>query len=933
MSDGPYGDGEGDGEDTGAHIAVIGMACRFPGADGLDAFWRNLTDGVDTVTRSAPRPVQGGSTGSTGSTGPAREYVPARGLLKDPEWFDAGYFGYSPREARIIGPQHRVFLECAVEALDHAGYDPERHPGSIGVYGGGTDTSYAQLLRRPGSVPAATDMEILLGNAVDYLATRVAYKLGLRGPAVTVQAACATSLAAVHTAVQALLAGDCDLALAGGVAVHAPAKTSPYVEGGIIAADGVCRTFDAAAGGTVGGDGAGIVVLKRLAEALADGDHVHAVLRGTAVNNDGSDRIGFTAPSVEGQAAVIRDAQYVAGVDPGTVTYVEAHGTATPLGDPIEIAALTKAFGKGAEGREVCRIGSVKTNIGHTDAAAGAAGLIKTVLALEHATIPRSLHFDEPNPRIDFGAGPFRVATRTEEWRPRGMPRRAGVSSFGIGGTNAHVVLEEAPAPVAADPADPWQLLVLSARTPAALGAVTENLAAHLRAHPELPVADIAWTLQSGRRVHAHRAYAVVSGREDTLRVLSGEDGARLAGSPGTSGARPVTFLFPGTGALGEVHRLYAAEQAFCRAVEECHAAAAPHLGASATEALRRGEGHGDPLLADLTAFAEEYALAHLWSTWGIRPATVLGTGVGALTAATVAGALDLDGALRLVLGRARLLNGADAASAPDGPSAPGTESADRFQELVREAGPRAPRIPVACAVSGRLLAPDEVVERARWSVTPAEERNTEAALAALLAEPHAVLVEIGAGATLTSLARRSPGRTDTHVLIPTLTGTGGTDEPPSLLTALGDLWLAGAAVSWDAVHGDRRRLRVPLPAYPFERQRHLVELAEPDPLPAEPGSLPAAEGGSGSGGGPVREETSLVVARLYAEILGLPEVGPDDSFFDLGGDSLIAVQLLTRTRELFAVDLDVLSLYEAETAAQLAELIDKSTADGDSSR
>ncbi|MFI6704136.1 type I polyketide synthase [Streptomyces sp. NPDC050509] len=916
-----------DGSFDSTHIAVIGMACRFPGAGDLDAFWRNLTDGVDTVTRSAPLPVAGAGSGPVrDGSGPARTYVPARGLLKDPEWFDAGYFGYSPREARIIGPQHRVFLECAVEALEHAGYDPQRHPGSIGVYGGGTDTSYAQLLRRPGSAPAATDMEILLGNAVDYLVTRVAYKLGLRGPAVTVQAACATSLAAVHTAVQALLAGDCDLALAGGVAVHAPAKTSPYVEGGIIAADGVCRTFDAAAGGTVGSDGAGIVVLKRLSEALADGDHVHAVLRGSAVNNDGSDRIGFTAPSIEGQAAVIRDAQYVAGVDPATVTYVEAHGTATPLGDPIEIAALTKAFGNGAEDREVCRIGSVKTNIGHTDAAAGAAGLIKTVLALEHGTIPKSLHFEEPNPRIDFGAGPFRVATRTEEWSPRGTPRRAGVSSFGIGGTNVHVVLEEPPAPSPADLADPWHLLVLSARTPAALDTVTENLAAHLRAHPELSAADISWTLQSGRREHGHRRYAVVGGREDTLRVLSGAAGARRADSQGPPGTRPVTFLFPGTGtdASGEVHRLYAAERSFRRAVEECHAAAAPHLGAAAAEALRRGDGSADPLLADLTAFAEEYALAHLWSTWGIRPAAVLGTGVGALTAATVAGALDLDGAVRLVLGRARLLTGADG----------GTESADRFQELVREVGPRAPRIPVACAVAGRLLAPDEVVERARWSVAPAEERNTEDALSALLAEPHAVLVEIGAGATLTSLARRSPARTDTHVLVPTLTGTGtgtGTgsdrgDEPPSLLTALGELWLAGAAVSWDAVHGDRRRLRVPLPTYPFERQRHLVEPAEPEPAP-----LPSERADPVRSGGPGREETSLVVARLYAEILGLPDVAPDDSFFDLGGDSLIAVQLLARTRELFAVDIDVLSLYEAETATQLAELIDKSTADGSS--
>ncbi|MFE7977410.1 type I polyketide synthase [Streptomyces shenzhenensis] len=910
--DGRLGAGPDTSDDDSGHIAVIGMACRYPGAADVEAFWRNLVDGADTVTREAPRPVPGAGNGST------RQYVPARGQLADPEWFDARYFGYSPREARIISPQHRVFLECAVQALEHAGYDPDRHPGAIGVYGGGTDTSYAQLLRRPECRPSATDLEILLGNATDYLVTRIAYKLGLRGPAVTVQAACATSLVAVHTAVQALLAGDCDLALAGGVAVHVPAKNTPYTEGGILSADGVCRAFDAAAGGTVGGDGAGIVVLKRLSEAVADGDHVHAVLRGSAVNNDGSDRIGFSAPSVGGQAAVIRDAQFVARVDPATVTYVEAHGTATPLGDPIEIEALTRVFRDGTDRRGFCRIGSVKTNIGHTDAAAGVAGLIKAVLALEHGVIPPSLHFAEPNPQIDFAASPFRVATATEDWRAEETPRRAGVSSFGIGGTNAHVVLEEAPEAPPTEPSDPWQLLVLSARTPAAVDAATRRLAAHLRAHPELPLADVVWTLQTGRREHAHRRYAVVGGPEDALRALSDPTGARLVDSGSSPRNRPVTFLFPGTGACVEAGWPIGAQRVFRRALADCHAAAAPHVGAEALKALRRGDGSADPLTADLAVFAEEYALAQLWISWGIRPATVLGKGVGTLTAAAAAGVFALDDAVRLVLDRARLLS-----------RAPGTELADAFAESVREAGPRIPAVRVA---SGGLLSSDEAAGPAHWSAYLTGQDQLESALSAVLTESPGILLELGVGGTLTSLARRSPGHTDEHVLVADSTGPTAADGAPALLKALGTLWQAGAAISWPEVHDQRRRLRVPLPTYPFERQPYLAESAEERPSPLAEPSAPAEPAGAATPE-PAheirpREKTLPAVSRLFAEILGLPEVSPDDSFFDLGGDSVIAAQLLVRTRDLFAVDIDPLTLYEADTPTELASLIEKVTAD-----
>jgi phthiocerol/phenolphthiocerol synthesis type-I polyketide synthase E len=729
------------GEDTGMHIAVIGMACRFPGAGDPGAFWRNLVGGLDTVTRLTARPLPGRAADDQGA-----QYVPARGLLKDPEWFDAGYFGYTPREARLISPQHRVFLECGVEALEHAGYDPERYSGAIGVYAGGTQTAYAQILEsQRATLKSVTDWEILLGSGTDFLVSRLAYKLGLRGPSVTVQAACATSLVAVHIAIQALLSGDCSVALAGGIAVHVPAKDSRYAKGGILSADGTCRTFDAAASGTVGSDGAGIVVLKRLADALADADHIHAVIRGSAVNNDGSDRVGFTAPSIDGQAAVIREAQLVAGVDAGTVTYVEAHGTATPLGDPIEVAALTKAFRLDTDRTGFCRIGSVKSNIGHADTAAGAAGLIKTVMAVEHGLIPPSLHFTQPNPEIDFDASPFLVTTELAEWNPQAAPRRAGVSAFGIGGTNAHLVLEEPPEPAPPAASRPWQLLALSARTPAALDAATAALAGHLRDHQELPLADVAWTLQVGRREHAYRRFAIASGTADAAAALTDPD--RLVTIEGSPPGRAVAFRFPGAVVDG--------------------------AGDDGGEA-------GEPAQAD--------------------------------------------------------------------PDFPGwAESDPDFRRWADECCDSAP--------------------------------------------------------TLVAGARSA-----------------------LLLDALGRLWLSGMSVPWAAVHGGARRARVPLPTYPFERQRYLVEAPGVPDGTAEPAQQADLDGGDADVAPGIG--TLAAVTRLFGHFLELPEIGADDSFFDLGGDSLLVADLLAEVFTEFAVDFDMQSVYDAPTAAAFAALIDEQAAD-----
>ncbi len=428
---------------NGSEIAIIGMAGRFPGAKNIDEFWQNLQSGIESISVFTNEELLAFGVDAATLNNP--NFVKARAILEDIELFDAAFFGFNPREAEITDPQHRLFLECASVALENAGYDSENYKGSVGVYAGASLSTYLlDIYSNEDIIKFIDSHQLAIAGDKDYLTTRVSYKLNLEGPSYTVQTACSTSLVAVHLASQSLLNGECDIALAGGVSISS-SRGYLYKEGGIGSPDGHCRAFDAQAQGTVGGEGVGIVVLKRLDDALADGDTIHAIIKGSAVNNDGSFKVSYTAPRIDGQAKVIRTAQVVAEVEPETITYVEAHGTGTSLGDPIEIAALTQAFRATTEKKSFCAIGSVKTNIGHLDAAAGVTGLIKTVLALKHQQIPPSLHFQEPSPQIDFANSPFYVNTKLTEWTTNGIPRRAGVSSFGIGGTNAHVILEEAP--------------------------------------------------------------------------------------------------------------------------------------------------------------------------------------------------------------------------------------------------------------------------------------------------------------------------------------------------------------------------------------------------------------------------------------------------------------------------------------------------------
>jgi acyl transferase domain-containing protein len=656
--------------DVSEGVAIVGMAARFPGARDVEEFWSNLKRGVDSISHFTDAELEPSRLESSRIRS-RPNYVKARGMVKDADKFDAAFFAITPSEAALMDPQHRLFLEGAWAALESAGYDPAAYAGSIGVWGGsGTNTYFLEnILPRRDLVVAEqiAGSRTMLANERDYMTTRVSYKLNLRGPSVNVSTACSTSLVAVCQAYDALLHFQCDMALAGGVFINVPQHRGYlYQEGATGSPDGRCRPFDAAAAGTVFSDGVGIVVLKRVADALADGDTIYAVIKGAAINNDGSGRVSFTAPSVDGQAEVIAMAQALAQVDPDTISYVEAHGTATPLGDPIEIAALTQAFRAGTTAKGFCAIGSVKSNIGHVDAAAGVAGLIKTALALHHGMLPPSVHFATPNPEIDFANSPFYVITECRPWPAGRGPWRAGVSSFGFGGTNAHVVLEQAPATAEATPSRPEQLLVLSAKTERALDEATANLARYLRDHPGTELADVAYTLQSGRREFAYRCAITCRDAAEAAKVLEARDTKRvLTGRPRRSDAT-TAFLFPGQGAqhVGMTRGLYRGDPVFHSELDACAEAFLPHLDLDIRPLIfaePAEQDDADRRLAETSItqpalFAVEYALARLWMTLGVAPAAMIGHSLGEYVAACLAGVFSLDAAAALVAARGRLM-------------------------------------------------------------------------------------------------------------------------------------------------------------------------------------------------------------------------------------------------------------------------------------
>ena len=652
-------------EDSLESVAIIGMAGRFPGAKNVNEFWQNLRDGVESISFFTDEELL--ATGQDPANLSNSNYVKAASTLSDIELFDASFFDFTPYEAKVTDPQHRLFLECAWEALENAGYNSQAYKGQIGVYAGAGLNSYLlhNLSLNTGSSDIADVYRLLIGNDKDFLATRVSFQLNLTGPSVNVNTACSTSLVAVQMGSQSLLNYQSDMVLAGGVSVHLPQQSGYlYQEGMIMSPDGHCRAFDAQAQGTIAGSGVGIVVLKRLEDALADGDCIHAVIKGSAINNDGALKVGYTAPSVDGQAAVILEAQALAGIDPETITYIEAHGTGTPLGDPIEIAALRRTYSSSTQNKGFCAIGSVKTNFGHLDAAAGVAGLIKTVLALKNRQIPPSLHFENPNPEIDFANSPFYVNTELRQWKTNGTPRRAGVSSFGIGGTNAHVVLEEAPTVEPSGKSRPWQLLLLSAKTHSALETATSNLNQHL--HGDLNLADVAYTLSLGRRAFTHRRMLVCQDIEQAKGMLSDPEPKRVLTQFQEPGERPVVFMFSGQGAQygNMAEELYQSEPIFAEQVDICCQLLKPHLGIDLRQVLypkpekleEASEQMQQTEIAQPALFVTEYALAQLLKEWGVCPTAMMGHSIGEYVAATLSGVFSLEDALALVAARGKLM-------------------------------------------------------------------------------------------------------------------------------------------------------------------------------------------------------------------------------------------------------------------------------------
>ena len=649
---------------SGYDIAIVGMAGRFPGARNVSEFWSNLRDGVESVTFFTDDELREAGERPENIRDPS--YVKAQPVLRDFDRFDAGFFGLSPQDAAIMDPQHRVFLEVGWEALEDAGHTSDAFPGSIGVFatcGMNTYMMYNLVNNRRIMQSVGEWLVRHTGNDVNFLATRLSYAMSLTGPSMNVQTACSSALVAVHLACQSLLSGECDLALAGGCTIALPQRRGYFhKQGEILSPDGHCRAFDAEARGTLFGSGAGVVALRRLADAVADGDQVLAVVKGSAINNDGSLKVGYLAPSVEGQAKAVAEALAVSGVDPETIRYVEMHGTGTIVGDPIEVTALTQAWRQFTDKSGFCAIGSLKPNIGHLGEAAGVAGLIKTILALKHRQLPPSLNYTSPNPQIDFAASPFFVNADLSPWPADAGPARAAVTSLGAGGTNCHVIVEEAPAVAAGRAGRPAQALLLSARSPGALGAAAQNLAAYLREHREADLADIAYTLQVGRKPFAHRLAIAC---EDRDQAIAGLEAVTEPPAAPDIADHPVAFLFPGQGSqyprMGR--DLYQSEPLFREEVDACARLLKeqrdldilPLIFSDKAEAAAQ-ETLNQTAIAQPALFIVEYALARLWMDWGVQPRALIGHSIGEYVAACLAGVFSLADALSLVADRGSLM-------------------------------------------------------------------------------------------------------------------------------------------------------------------------------------------------------------------------------------------------------------------------------------
>ncbi|MFF3543233.1 type I polyketide synthase [Streptomyces platensis] len=993
-----------DSDDLG--IAVVGMTGRWADAADIGQFWQNLLDGHESAKLIPATALL--AAGGTAADLDDPSLVKMASTIDGIDRFDGEFFGYSPAESQLLDPQQRLFLEVCHHALEHAGYDPARSGGQIGVYAGTSQSEYYLSHIHPRYAGEPGSLHLLAAksaNLPDSFATRVSYELDLTGPSLSVQTACSSSLVAVHLACQDLLNYRCDTALAGGSALNpSAARGYRYVEQGVLSPDGRTRAFAAEARGTIRGDGVAAVVLRRLEDALADGDRIWGVIKGSAINNDGRRKPGFTAPSPEGQTEAILAAQLAAEVPADSISYVEAHGTGTPVGDPIEVAALTRAFRESTDRTGFCLLGSVKSNVGHTDAAAGVTGLIKVLLAMEHGVVPATVGFTRPNPAIDFAATPFRVSGEAMPWRSSdGSPLRAGVSSFGVGGTNAHLIVEEPPRHEPADagqdamPGD-HELLRVSARTPSQLDAICAQLADHLDTHPEQLLGDVAHTLDTGRRVFVHRRAVAGRTTEDAARQLREATGTPAAAA---GDAHQPVFLLPGGGAqypeMGA--GLYRTRPVFRAEMDRAADALRPVLGYPLTEALYGGLRPPEPAeFASLVAV--ECALVRLLAAHGVTPAALLGHSLGEYTSAYLAGVMSFDDTLRLVHRREQLARraggatlgvwqaeaellpyldgtGVDLATVNSRTSCTvsGSEEAidvlerrltadgvgcsrirlslaahsrlldpvlPEFAAAVARVSLHPPRIPYLSNVTGTWITAEQATDPEYWVTHMRHTARFADGLSELARAGHLTFAEAGPGHGLTRHARAELGERAT--VVPMMRHARATrSEAGTLLDGIGQLWAAGVPVTTQPPAGRRR---VPLPGYPFERTRHWIERAvgrttravtdapeaaasplDPDGETASaqpPAAAPRARRPAlDTPYEPPRTDLERDLLHHWQHVLGIGDIGVHDNFFDLRGDSLLALQLVSRIGAARGTPVGVALLVEHPTIAGLAEHID----------
>ncbi|WP_137149076.1 type I polyketide synthase [Mycolicibacterium sp. CR10] len=989
-------------------IAVIGMAGRFPGANSVSEFWRNLRNGVESIVDLSEDDLR--AAGVTERALANRSYVRRAALMSGIEEFDADFFGFTPYAARQLDPQHRLFLQTVFHALEDAGYDPADMESTVGVFG--TSSASGYLLHNLmsnydpmmviGQGASFEMVNLSLQNDKDHLATRVAHQFDFRGPALAVATACSSSLVAVHLACQSILNGECDIALAGGSSLRVPHHVGYwYEQGSMVSPTGHCRPFDVRSDGTIFGSGVGVVVLKALQDAVDDGDHIHAVIRSSALNNDGATKMTYAAPNAIGQAEVIAEAHAIAGVDASTIGYIESHGTGTPLGDPIEIEGLRQAFDLAEETRSgPCYIGSVKSNIGHLETAAGIAGLIKAILCLEHKAIPATLHYTSPNPELHIDRGPFRVRSQDGPWESDGI-RRAGVSSFGVGGTNAHIVLEEAPTQPAPVTRTGPQVLVLSARTQEALAQSRATLAGELAASTganEISLPDAAYTL-TRRRKEPVRLAAVVHDAENAAAVLAATETDNVFIGDAVPGAEnsgdKVAFLFPGQGAqhVGMARGLYESEPVFARHFDECATAFSDEMNydlrAEIFDGVGRNLEHTDR--AQPALFTVEYALAKLIQSYGVAPSIMAGHSIGEYPAATIAGVFDLETAVKVVSMRARLMHAAPRGvmvAVALGPEAiaehltpdvdlatindPGSsviagseEAIQTFQAVLAEKGIvarrvrtshafhsrlmdpvvgeftaflsrqtlREPQIPLLSNITGTTMSAAEATNPSTWARQIRATVRFADELDQLLTDPDRVLIEVGPGGTLTSSAGRHPRWSERHRAVRLMRHQAqNRSDHDTFLLALGQLWAADVDIDWTQ-GSDAAPHLVSLPGYPFQRQRHWVEHnagaawltagASANGVSAE--GAPATTAPTAAGGKSV-VETALL--RIWSQCLGLSDIDRHANFFELGGDSLVAISVaMTAGHE--GLDLTPQDLYENQTVSALAKVLTARYAEG----